>query len=39
MKKKPRAKKVPHVKPVKTTSRPVHAETSFRELQGGKFRV
>lgn len=36
---RPRAGNIPHVQPIKSTTRPVHAETSFRELKGNKFRV
>ena len=36
---RPRAGAIPHVQPVQTTSRPVHAETSYRELKGKPFKV
>jgi hypothetical protein len=39
MKKKKAARRVPRVQPVQTTSRPVRAETSYRELQGKPFKV
>ena len=34
--KKRRVAKVPRVKPVKTTSHPVHLEGSYRDLRGKK---